>query len=111
MLKALEFRNVTKNYRPRDVMSTTASWRDRLGKWFKESATFTALDNVSFAVDPGEVLGIIGHNGAGKSTVLKLLSRITAPTAGEILIRGSLSALIDLSSGFHPELRVARTST
>jgi ABC-type polysaccharide/polyol phosphate transport system ATPase subunit len=104
MLKALEFRNVTKNYRPRDLMRATASWRERLRKWLQRSPTFTALDNISFAVDPGETLGIIGHNGAGKSTVLKLLSRITAPTAGEILIRGSLSALIELSSGFHPEL-------
>lgn len=104
MLTALEFRNVTKNYRHRDVTRPTASWRERLGRRFKESSDFTALDNVSFAVDTGEALGIIGHNGAGKSTVLKLLSRITAPTAGEILIRGSLSALIELSSGFHPEL-------
>jgi ABC-type polysaccharide/polyol phosphate transport system ATPase subunit len=104
MLTALEFREVTKNYRPRDVMGTTASWRDRVGNWFNGSSTFTALDDVSFAVDTGEALGIIGHNGAGKSTVLKLLSRITAPTAGEIRIRGSLSPLIELSSGFHPEL-------
>jgi ABC-type polysaccharide/polyol phosphate transport system ATPase subunit len=104
MFKALEFRNVTKNYRPRDVISDKASWKNPLSKWFQASSIFTALDNVSFAVDPGEVLGIIGHNGAGKSTVLKLLSRITAPTTGEILIRGSLSALIELSSGFHPEL-------
>lgn len=104
MLTALEFRNVTKNYRHRDVSVTTASRRNRLWTWFKQSPTFTALDDVSFAVDTGEVLGIIGHNGAGKSTVLKLLSRVTAPTAGEILIQGSLSALIELSSGFHPEL-------
>lgn len=102
MLTVLEFRNVTKNYRPRNLMP--ASWRGRVRGWFEGSPTFTALDNVSFAVDLGEALGVIGHNGAGKSTVLKLLSQITAPTAGEILIRGSLSALIELSSGFHPEL-------
>lgn len=104
MLTALEFRKVTKNYRPRDVMPTTASWRDRLVRWFKASSNFAAIENVSFAVDTGEALGIIGHNGAGKTTVLKLLSRITAPTAGEILIRGNLSPLIELNSGFHPEL-------
>jgi ABC-type polysaccharide/polyol phosphate transport system ATPase subunit len=104
MITALEFRKVTKNYRHRDMTPAAASWRDRLGKWFKKSPTFTALDDVSFAVDTGEALGIIGHNGAGKTTTLKLLSRITAPTAGEILIRGTLSPLIELSSGFHPEL-------
>jgi len=104
MPEALQFRNVTKNFHPREGMRTPASWRDRLSTWLEKSPAFTALDHVSFAVDQGEALGIIGHNGAGKSTVLKLLSRITAPTAGEILIRGSLSALVELGSGFHPEL-------
>jgi ABC-type polysaccharide/polyol phosphate transport system ATPase subunit len=63
-----------------------------------------ALRDVSFQVEGGESLGIIGNNGAGKSTILKLLSSITAPTAGEITIRGRLSALVEVSSGFHPEL-------
>lgn len=65
---------------------------------------FWAVRDVSFAVAPGEALGIIGHNGAGKSTILKLLSNITTPTVGEITIRGRLSALIEVGSGFHPEL-------
>jgi ABC-type polysaccharide/polyol phosphate transport system ATPase subunit len=65
---------------------------------------FWALRDVSFEVGQGEALGIIGHNGAGKSTILKLLSCITAPTSGEIRIRGRLSALIEVGSGFHPEL-------
>jgi lipopolysaccharide transport system ATP-binding protein len=59
---------------------------------------------VSFEVNRGEALGIIGPNGAGKSTILKLLSNITTQTAGEITIKGSLSALIEVGSGFHPEL-------
>ena len=63
-----------------------------------------ALRDVSFEVQEGEALGIIGNNGAGKSTLLKLLSRITSPTSGEIKIRGRLSALIEVGSGFHPEL-------
>jgi ABC-type polysaccharide/polyol phosphate transport system ATPase subunit len=65
---------------------------------------FWALRNVSFEVNRGETLGIIGPNGAGKSTILKLLSRITAPSSGEITINGRLSALIEVGSGFHPEL-------
>ena len=62
------------------------------------------MRDVSFEVQRGEALGIIGHNGAGKSTILKLLSNITTPTSGEITINGRLSALIEVGSGFHPEL-------
>src|SRR5687767_10779663 len=65
---------------------------------------FWAVRDVTFEVERGEVVGIIGHNGAGKSTILKLLSNITTPTAGEITIHGHLSALIEVGSGFHPEL-------
>ena len=63
-----------------------------------------ALRDVSFEVKEGEALGIVGHNGAGKTTILKLLSSITTPTYGEITIRGRLVALVEVSSGFHPEL-------
>ena len=63
-----------------------------------------ALQNVSFDVREGETLGIVGHNGAGKTTILKLLSGITTPTRGEIQIRGRLAALVEVGSGFHPEL-------
>jgi ABC-type polysaccharide/polyol phosphate transport system ATPase subunit len=68
------------------------------------SEEFWALRDISFDVERGETLGIVGHNGAGKSTILKLLSNITAPTHGQITIHGRLSALIEVSSGFHPEL-------
>ncbi len=69
-----------------------------------ETQSFWALDNVSFEVGRGEILGIIGRNGAGKSTLLKLLSRITAPSAGRIEIRGRLASLLEVGTGFHPEL-------
>src|ERR1700724_2952913 len=63
-----------------------------------------ALRDVSFELKEGGALGIVGHNGAGKTTLLKLLSSITAPTRGQITIRGRLAALVEVSSGFHPEL-------
>lgn len=65
---------------------------------------FWALKNVSFSVKCGEVIGIIGKNGAGKSTLLKLLSRITIPTEGRIRIKGRVASLLEVGTGFHPEL-------
>lgn len=63
-----------------------------------------ALRDVSFQVEQGEALGIVGHNGAGKTTILRILSSITTPTTGEITVRGRLAALVEVGSGFHPEL-------
>lgn len=63
-----------------------------------------ALKNISFEIKQGEVVGFVGRNGAGKSTLLKVLSRITDPTAGRIMIRGRVSSLLEVGTGFHPEL-------
>src|SRR5882672_792212 len=84
------------------------SSHNRSPRWleflYRKPKEVWALRDVSFEVAEGESLGIVGHNGAGKTTILKLLSKISAPTSGEIRIRGHLSALVEVSSGFHPEL-------
>src|SRR5215471_6715779 len=69
-----------------------------------EVEEFWALKNVSFQVEEGEVLGIIGRNGAGKSTMLKVLSRIVEPSQGRVLLRGRVASLLEVGTGFHGEL-------
>jgi ABC-type polysaccharide/polyol phosphate transport system ATPase subunit len=103
----LKFAGVSKKYRIREEADGNTSSNKMLRKlqqWRNRSKEFWAIRDVDFEVERGESLGIIGHNGAGKSTILKLLSNITTPTKGEIQINGSLSALIEVGSGFHPEL-------
>lgn len=103
----LQVDHVSKRYRIRQEETASEpqhTFVGRLRRLRPPRRDFWALRDVSFEVKRGESLGIIGANGAGKSTILKLLSSITTPTSGEIMINGRLSALIEVGSGFHPEL-------
>ncbi|MBU6427164.1 ABC transporter ATP-binding protein [Patescibacteria group bacterium] len=71
---------------------------------FEKKEEFWALDNINIEINRGDVIGIIGHNGAGKSTLLKILSQITPPTKGEVIIRGKVGSLLEVGTGFNPEL-------
>jgi ABC-type polysaccharide/polyol phosphate transport system ATPase subunit len=96
---------VSKRYRVRRPIDTSAAGGRSFRRFLPaRSEEFWALRDVSFEVPRGETLGIIGNNGAGKSTLLKLLSNVTTPTSGRLTIHGRLSALIEVGSGFHPEL-------
>ena len=70
----------------------------------RKNERFLALNDVSFTAKPGEAVGIIGHNGAGKSTLLKLISRVTAPTMGTISYNGRIASMLEVGTGFHPEM-------
>jgi ABC-type polysaccharide/polyol phosphate transport system ATPase subunit len=98
----LKFDRVSKKYNLPPASDSPRAWYPRV--FAKRSTEMWALRDVSFQVAEGEALGIVGHNGAGKTTMLRILSSITTPTQGEITVRGRLAALVEVSSGFHPEL-------
>jgi ABC-type polysaccharide/polyol phosphate transport system ATPase subunit len=99
---AISFSHVTKRFQLRE-----SSLREYVPALFgrkDKTPPFYALNDVSFTIEKGETVGIVGRNGSGKSTALKLMAGVMAPTAGEVLISGRISPLIELGAGFHPDL-------
>lgn len=111
MKPIIEIRNLGKQYSIAEAQPYL-SLRDSIHSSFKKigqsskfkNSKFWALQDINLDIEPGERLGIIGRNGAGKSTLLKILSKITPPTTGEIKLRGRIASLLEVGTGFHPEL-------
>ena len=108
MKPILEIKNISKKFklggRQEGYLSLRETITNPLKRRSQNENTFFALNNISFDVYHGESLGIIGKNGAGKSTLLKILSKITPPTSGKIICRGRVASLLEVGTGFHPEL-------
>ncbi len=120
MKNIVEIKNLSKMYRISKYQNNTQTLKEALDAFRKKSINymlrrpnavpssaqeeFWALKNINLDIKEGERLGILGRNGAGKSTLLKILSRITAPTEGSFKIRGRLASLLEVGTGFHPEL-------
>jgi lipopolysaccharide transport system ATP-binding protein len=105
MSTVIEFANVSKRFTLHHDRRNSV--QGRIAGLFRPRApgeTFWALRDVSFSVGQGQSLGLVGHNGAGKSTALKLMTRILEPTSGMVRMRGRVAALLELGSGFHPDL-------
>ncbi|MDC3246776.1 ATP-binding cassette domain-containing protein, partial [Candidatus Marinimicrobia bacterium] len=120
---AIKIKNISKEYSLGEISSGTLA-RDLTSSWakfrnkvdpnsiiklskktnYKENEKIWALRNINLNINKGDIIGIIGKNGAGKSTLLKILSRITSPTHGQIKIYGKIASLLEVGTGFHPEL-------
>ncbi len=105
---AIRVERIAKQYRLGGRVTINPTLRDRLVELLRRrgaaAVELLALDDVGFEIQPGETVGVVGRNGAGKSTLLKILSRITEPTRGRVEIYGRVGSLLEVGTGFHPEL-------
>ena len=107
MKPILEIKEISKKFQIQGNTQHYLSLRENLFSFLKPNSKkeeFWALKDVNFNVEQGDTVGIIGKNGAGKSTLLKILSKITPPTSGKIICRGRIASLLEVGTGFHPEL-------
>jgi lipopolysaccharide transport system ATP-binding protein len=109
----ITIKNISKKFRLTGAISPNITLRDQIVKLvkhpFKKSKQgikndFWALRNINLEINKGDVIGLIGKNGSGKSTLLKIISRIITPTEGRIIVRGKVTSLLEVGTGFHPEL-------
>jgi lipopolysaccharide transport system ATP-binding protein len=109
---AIRVKNLGKQYRIGEQLSTYNTLRETISEYFSSKGkkridkpdSIWALRNLNFEIAQGQVIGVVGRNGAGKSTLLKILSRVTEPTEGMAEIRGRVGSLLEVGTGFHPEL-------
>ncbi|MEJ5345135.1 MAG: ABC transporter ATP-binding protein [Chloroflexus sp.] len=104
MSVVIEFDKVSRQFVRRQNASTIQERFMGLIRGLPPAEAFWAVRDVSFAVEEGQSIGLVGHNGAGKSTILKLMTRVLEPTSGRVTTQGRIAALLELGSGFHPEL-------
>ena len=114
MKPAIKIKHISKRYRIGGLHPGYMTFREMLGgvvtapfrriKSGNGQQTLWALSDINLEIGEGELVGIIGHNGAGKSTLLKILSRVTRPTIGEVELFGRIGSLLEVGTGFHPDL-------